>query len=264
MDLRNLFERGTVHMSDLMDHIVASATGGDSKKTFEEVMEMYSKMGYRQFELYTKGRGSALDISKGTDYYREIAKKYGMKYSSLHLNPVEADMGETLDYAVKCALFGEAIGINIVVFNTTLKGHYVEALRRFMKAVEGHNITPVIQIHEGRSIQTLEDVVEILDELKDPRVKVLHEVGSYHAIGVSWKKVCDTFGKRIALVHVKDMIGEENVPYGKGEVDIPALFAEMRKLGYNGDYVVELATKDRENTSRYIADAWQYIKNNCQ
>lgn len=251
-------------MYELMDHIVASATGGDSQKPIEEVLSMYSKMGYKKFELYAKGRGSSVDMSKGVKYYKELGEKYGMEYSSLHLNPVEADMGESLDYAVKLALFGKELGISIVVFNTTDKAHYVEALKRFMKAVEDRDFVPTVQIHEGRSIQTLEDVVEVLEKIDDPRVKVLHEVGSYHAIGVSWKKVCDTFKQRISLVHVKDMIGGENVPFGKGEVDLPALFKEMKSLGYKGDYVVEMATKDRENTSKYISDAFKYIRDNCR
>jgi sugar phosphate isomerase/epimerase len=251
-------------MYQLMDHIVASATGGDSNKPFEEVLEMYSKMGYKQFELYCKGRGSSLDLSKGTEYYLKMGKKYRLTYSSLHLAPVEADMGASLDYAVKCALFAETLGISIVVFNATEKVHFPEALERFVKAVEGHNITPIIQIHEGRSIQTIEDVTEVLEIVNSQKVKVLHEVGSYHAINIHWKTVCDVFKNLIALVHVKDMIGSQNVPYGKGEIDLPALFKEMRSLGYEGDFVVEMDTKDRENTTQYIADALEYIRNNCQ
>jgi sugar phosphate isomerase/epimerase len=251
-------------MYNLMEHIVASATGGDSQKPLEEVLAMYSKMGYSKFELYVQGRGSSLDITKGTDYYQEQAKRFGISYSSLHLGLVEADMAETMDYAIKCALFGEALGVSIVVFNTTAKEHYAKALKHFIQAVKGHNLVPLIQIHEGRSIQNLEEVKEILETVNDPIVKVLHEVGSYHAIGVNWKTVCDTFKERIALVHVKDMVGSENVPFGKGEIDLPGLFKEMKLLGYQGDYVVEMATKDRENTSRDIADALKYIKNNCR
>jgi sugar phosphate isomerase/epimerase len=251
-------------MYRLMEHIVASATGGDSKKSFEEVLGMYSKMGYPKFELYATGRGSSLDLTKGTDYYLQMAQKYGITYSSLHLAPVEADLGATLDQAVQCALFGEKLGVSIVVFNATERGHYAEALKRFIKATAGHQLIPMVQIHKGRSIQTLEEVLEILETVNDPHVKVLHEVGSYHEIGVHWKTVCDQFKQRIALVHVKDMIGALNVPFGKGEIDLPALFKEMRSLGYEGDYVVEMATKDRENTTKYIADAFQYIKNNCQ
>lgn len=249
-------------MYNLMDHIVASATGGDSKKPIEEVLEMYSGMGYKKFELYAKGRGSCVDMGKGVDYYKGLAEKYGLTYSSLHLNPVEEDLGESLDYAIELALFGKELGVDIVVFNATEKGHYAEGLKRFIKAVDGKGLIPIIQIHEGRSIETLEDVQEVLDVV-GPQVKVLHEVGSYHAKGISWKKVCDTFGKRIALVHLKDMTGAENKPFGKGEIDIPALIREMKSLGYEGDYVVEMATKDRENTTQYIADALKYVREKC-
>jgi len=40
---------------------------------------------------------------------------------------------------------------------------YIEAAKKFLDALEGHRITAVIQVHEGRSIETVDDLTEVLD-----------------------------------------------------------------------------------------------------
>ena len=251
-------------MKELLNRIAASSTGGDNPLTLEESLRSYSSMGYKKFELYMQGRGASPDLAKGADYVLEVASRYGMTYSSLHLVAVEADFGETLQSAVADTLFAEKLGIPVVVFNATEKSHYAAAMKKFLEAIGDSPVTPVVQIHEGRALDTLEDVIEVLEQINDERVKVLHEVGTYHNRGQSWKKICDVFGSRIGLVHVKDMIGGQSMPFGTGEIDLPALFKEMEeKLGYKGDYVIEIDPPNRSNTNQYIAQAFEYIKEHC-
>jgi sugar phosphate isomerase/epimerase len=249
---------------NIMDRIAVSATGGDSKKLLDEVLQSYSSMGYRNFEVWLKGRGSAFDMARGAEFYLEKGKKYGMGFSSLHLLPVEEPGGGSLREAIDSALFAEQLGIETVVFNATTKEVYKEAAKKFLDALEGHSITAVIQVHEGRSIETMDDLTEVLDAVGDERLKVLHEVGTFHALGVSWRDVCERFNTRIGLVHVKDMIGDQSVPLGTGEVDIPGLFRCMRSIDYPGFFVIEIANRDRENTNRYFSEAVSFLKEECQ
>lgn len=250
---------------DIMDKVAAGVSGGVSKKTLDEALESYSSMGYRNFEVWLYGgRGSTFDISKGVDFYLEKGRQYGLGFSSLHLPAVEGTDDDSFNAAVDGALFAEALGIRTVVFNATTKKVYVEAARKFLDALSGHDITAVIQLHEGRSIETMDDLTEVLDAVGDERLKILHEVGSFHPLGISSKTVCERFNTRIGLVHVKDMVGEQSVPLGTGEVDIPGLFDFMRSIGYEGFYVIEIANEDHENTNRYFAEAVTYLKEKCQ
>jgi sugar phosphate isomerase/epimerase len=65
-----------------------------------------------------------------------------------------------------------------------------------------------------------------------------------------------TLGPWIRQVHIKDAVktrtpgtwGEE-VPVGEGEVDWPAFFATLRKIGFSGNLVIE-----REAGARRVAD----------
>jgi sugar phosphate isomerase/epimerase len=243
----------------IMDRIAVSATGGDDKKPLDEVLKSYSAMGYRNFEAWIKGRGSVLDPAKGADFYKKKIAEYGMAFSSLHMPSLAAADDASIQKALDLARFAEGLGIKTVTFNADTKQVYIESVKRFLDALTGHDLTAVIQVHEGRSIGTMDDLTEVLDAVNDERLKVQHEVGSFHAMGVSWRAVCERFSTRIGLVHLKDMIGEQCMPFGAGEVDVPALIRYMEGLGYRGYYVVEIVPKDRENANRYLGEAWRYL-----
>ena len=249
-------------MKNLTERIAASATGGDNSKTFEEVFPDYSVMGYRKFELYAAGRGASPDYNKGAGYYANMAREYGLRYSSFHLPVIEDDDPESFKDALKWACFAEELDIPVCVFNAAGKKSYAKLLAKMLDEVEARKLRfkLLVQIHEGRSIETFEDVQGILKEIDHPRVMALHELGSFHAIGVSWQKVIEHFWPRIGLFHLKDMIGPQSVPFGTGEIDFAALFAQAEKIGYQGDFVIELNPKDKENTNRYIREALQFLK----
>jgi len=246
-------------VKDLIKRIAASATGGDAKKPFEEIVPAYVKMGYKQFELYAGGRGSSPDYNKGTAYYKQKAAEYGITYSSLHLPTISAS-GEDFEKSVKWLKFADELNIPVCVFNAAEKEGYAALLKKMVPIAEKLKPVLVVQIHEGRSLETLEDVKMVLKEVDHPKVKILHELGSYHAIGVSWKKVIDTFWPRIGLFHLKDMMGPQSVPFGTGDVDFAALFKTVESIGYKGSFVLELATKDPENTNKYFAEAFKYFQ----
>ena len=244
-----------------MDRLAVSATGGDDKKPLDEVLPSYSAMGFRYFEAWLHGRGSALDLSRGADYYNEKIRQYGMLgFSSLHMSSIEKADDASLQQSLRIVEFAETLGITTLTFNASGKDVYIEGVKRLLNELDGRKLTLVCQVHEGRSIGTFDDLTEVLDVVGDPRLQIQHEVGSFYAMGITWKEVCDRFAGRIGLVHVKDMIGSQSVPLGSGEIELPELFAYLEGQGYDGFYVVEIAPRDRENTNRYFAEAFHYLE----
>lgn len=245
----------------IANRVAASATGGDSKKPFEEVVPQYAEMGFKKFELYAVGRGSSPVYEKGPAYYQDMADNLGLTYSSFHLPAIDFYNDDSYQSAKAWAAFANVLNIPVCVFNAVQKDKYAMLISRFAAETESLKAVYVVQIHEGRSIETLEEVQDVLAKANHPKVKVLHEIGSYHAKGVTWQKVIDIFGQDIALVHLKDMVGRQSVPFGTGEIDMPALFTSLEKTGYQGDFVVEMDPVDRSNTHLYIGSALNYVRN---
>ena len=119
------------------------------------------------------------------------------------------------------------------------------------------------RIESGKALLIAEIAPPKGPDANEVRSRAKRYGGRVHALGVSATEVVDRFGPRIALVHVKDMIGDRSVALGAGEVDIPGLFAAMRAVNYDGFYVIEINNDDKENTGRYFEEAVTYLRTKC-
>jgi len=225
----------------------------------EEALAAYSAMGYRKFEVFTSWAKSAFDYRGDPEPYLALGREYGMRFTSLHLPPVTEDYDASLAEARKAIEFAAAVGAGIVLYKAKTRDLYVRAAGAVLDAAERLGVTPVLQNHFGTAVQTLDDVREVLAGVADARLRSLLEVGHFHSAGVPWREALEALGGRIALVHVKDQVGRQSVPFGTGEIDLPGLFGELAAAGYEGDFVIEMEVTDRPNTLRYLREARQYV-----
>lgn len=217
----------------------------------DDALAAYAGLGYRKFEVFTQWAKSAFDFAGDPATYLAKGEEHGLEFVSMHLPPVGDDQAGTLDRALCAARFAASIGARIVLFKATSRRNYIEAGPRFLDAVEGLGITPVLQNHVGAAISTLDDFREVIEGINDARMRTLLEVGMFHSIGVGWRQGFDLLGDSIALVHIKDQVGETRVPFGEGEVDLAGLFRHLESVGYGGDIVVEMEVV-RDQTARTL------------
>jgi L-ribulose-5-phosphate 3-epimerase len=66
-------------------------------------------------------------------------------------------------------------------------------------------------------------------------------------------RITEALVERLADVHIKDMAGEDCVPFGEGEVDWPAVLDRLGELGYAGTLTHEPhIARDRDGIARAI------------
>lgn len=242
----------------IIDRLIASPCCNPEKE-LDEVLAAYSMLGFRRFEVFTTWAKSAFDIDRDPEFYLDAGRRHGMSFVSFHLPPVTDDLDASLARSIHAARFAKSIGASIVLFKAASRDLYIRAAKPFLDAIQGLDLTPVLQNHYGSPISSLSDFHEVLEGIDDARMKALLEVGHFHSAGVLWREGYELLKGRIALVHIKDQIGRESVPYGKGEIDLSGLFKHLIKEGYAGDYVIEMEVNDRENTLTYLSEAVEYI-----
>jgi inosose dehydratase len=127
--------------------------------------------------------------------------------------------------------------------------------------------------HMGALGEKPDEVERILDA-SDPRyVKLLLDVAHYRQGGGDPVEAIRRYHERLALLHIKDVEtvrderggeGYRFVELGRGRVDLPAVFAALRDVGFQGWGIVELdAVPDNARTpkasaliSKRYMDAW--------
>jgi len=224
------------------------------------ILAVCREIGYRNFEVFTTWAKSAIDYHLDPAPFREQFESCGMRVHSFHLPPIGDDIEATLAESLAACRFAKALGAEIVLYKANSRPNYRAAGKRFLDGACNLGLVPVLQNHAGTAVSTLEDVREVLDGIADDRLKALLEVGHFHSVGIGWKWAYEQLKGRIALVHIKDQIGRQSVPFGNGEIDLPGLFARLHADHYQGKLVVEMEVADRENTPRYLADALRYLK----
>jgi inosose dehydratase len=119
----------------------------------------------------------------------------------------------------------------------------------------------VLHPHMGQLVQNPEDV-DVVMAATDPKyVKFLLDTGHYAAAGGDPVKAIKTHGKRLAMLHIKDVADRADgkkyqfVELGQGKVDFRGVFAALRAAGYHGWAVVELDNVPAGRTPKDAAAA---------
>jgi hexulose-6-phosphate isomerase len=86
------------------------------------------------------------------------------------------------------------------------------------------------------------DFARLLTWIEHPKVCVNYDSGNSASLGYSPGEEFAAYGRRVGSIHIKDRVrGGGTVPLGCGDADFDGLFAEVRRIGYSGDFVLQAA-----------------------
>ena len=137
--------------------------------------------------------------------------------------------------------------------------HTLVGLDKLVQAIANLPVKVALEPHAGSQFQNESDYEEIFNHITTEQIGITIDTGHFHVLGVDWKALIRRYPDRVYNVHVKDHIGSQSVPIGKGEVDMPGLLRELRAIDYHGPLAVELEVEDPGNLPQYVADAYQYL-----
>lgn len=229
----------------------------------EKCLRDFSSLGYRKFEMFSEWAASRADLSRTPAGYLELGKKYDMAFTSMHLPAIGDDLDAGVELAIKTAKFAKELGVKVVLYKAKTREAYIAGAKKFLDGIEGLGVIPVLQNHKGTPISTLDDFRAVIEGINDTRMKTLLEVGMLYSVGATWDQGYDLLKGSIALVHIKDQIGEERVPFGEGDVDLKGLFSQLDKDGYAGEIVIEMEVcrDDYDRTIKLLGDAKAHCEN---
>jgi L-ribulose-5-phosphate 3-epimerase len=98
-----------------------------------------------------------------------------------------------------------------------------------------------IEIHLETSLAPIR-FAELLSRLPDARLKVNYDSGNSSSLGYAPRDEFAAYGERVGSVHIKDrLLGASTVPLGSGDADFAALAEGLRKVHYQGDFILQVA-----------------------
>jgi sugar phosphate isomerase/epimerase len=114
-----------------------------------------------------------------------------------------------------------------------------ESLKTLEALVKEYNIKCALHNHgpEDKNFPTPQSVLEAVKGM-DPRVGLCMDIGHSARTGVDVVKSIGEAGSRLLDMHVKDLadlsVKESQCDVGDGKMPFPAIFKQLKKMGYKG------------------------------
>jgi len=113
----------------------------------------------------------------------------------------------------------------------------VEVLGQVLPDAERHGVELHLETALGPAA-----FAALLERVPHPYLKVNYDSGNSASLGYRPREEFAAYGSRIGSVHIKDRVrGGGTVPLGHGDADLTAVFDGLHHLGYEGDYVLQVA-----------------------
>lgn len=116
-----------------------------------------------------------------------------------------------------------------------------------------------IELHLETSLAPSE-FASLLDACPHPLVRVNYDSGNSASLGYKVNEEFATYGDRIGSVHIKDRkLGGGTVPLGTGDADLRLLFRVLASLGYQGDYILQIARSESGEEVPWITENLSWL-----
>jgi len=231
--------------------------------TWRETMEKSKAAGYEAIEV-TLRDASELSFDTPAEGVREIATiaaDLGLTIDSIcpqsrarQCNVMDGDPAvrqagkDTIKRLLEIAKTMGVDGVLVVPGVVTSEVHYDDAYSRALAAfcelapfAEAIGVTIAIEYVWNRFLLSPLEMRRFLDEIGSDRVGLFFDTGNMVIFGFpeQWVKIC---GRHVKKVHFKDFKRPDQwPPLLQGDVDFPAVMRELRKIGFDGACLSEVA-----------------------
>ncbi len=139
-----------------------------------------------------------------------------------------------------------------------------ETLPKMEKYVKEYNIKIAVHNHgpEDKHFPTPESVLDAVKNM-DPRCGLCMDIGHSARTGADLVQAVRKAGPRLLDMHVKDLKDAKDkgsqVPVGDGVLPIPGIFAELKKMNYQGGVMLEYEV-DGDNPLPGMQKSFSYMR----
>lgn len=219
---------------------------------FEKHLRDVKALGYDALDIWTAGQ---LNWRWATEEQIATARALLDKHN-LVVTSLGNDFGDTRDeFVAACKL---AVGVNTKLLSGGCPVFKRE--RAFViEMLEKYDLYLGLENHPEKSAQAM------LDQIGDGgkrRVGTTVDTGWYATQAGDVVRVIEQLRGHILHIHLKDVLANEadkNVGFGQGIVPMQECVNTLRRMGYTGDYSVEIHSLDHDPTAE-LEEAGQMVR----
>lgn len=222
-------------------------------KIFAEMGFQYCELSYEHADMLIQRKGDLKNIGEAFGRY---AREQGIQLLQGHL-PLRLKICQNtgdLEIMKQYLMLFDAIGVKYCVLHCDkflevpglskdeIFKRNLQALKELEKFIlntelviclENLNIYPI----------TAEELMKLLEELDEEHFGICLDTGHLYMNQGDLLEFVKRAGRKILALHIADNEGKRDqhmMPYGKGGIDFISVFRELKRIGYDGLYNLEI------------------------
>ena len=219
----------------------------------EKVMETVSK-DFGLWEIFSEADG---DVTKFSSRFNEIKDSYKMRYSvhaaiadinvaSLNEKIREASVKEmirTMDHANRMGI--STVTVHPGIYSMVIHGvrdrsvkYSKQSMKKIDKGAKEYGVTVAVENMPSFLFMMGQTPEELLHLIEGTDLMICFDIGHANTIG-KIDECIDSFGERIANIHIHDNVGknDDHSTIGDGNIDFVHVLSKLKK--YKGNYIIE-------------------------
>ena len=143
---------------------------------------------------------------------------------------------------------------------------FIESLQNIADYAATRAVTICLEVMDAEYSNSPRKLMRFLNIIDTPYLQIVADIGNPVATGCRDADGLMAGGKHILAVHIKDaVLGlSRNVLYGEGDVDFPAAFATLGKMGFCGLFIAEMWCNEDPAFIPYLKTASTFIRENIK
>lgn len=151
----------------------------------------------------------------------------------------------------------------------TTHAYFIENLQKAVSYASSKQVTLAIEIMDDPFINSISKYLRIKKNITSPYLKVYPDLGNLSA----WEEndvihELEIGIDEIVAIHLKDTLAVtstykgkfKNVPFGAGCVDFVGCLKTLKRLNYEGSFLIEMWSETETNPVLYIEEAKKFIE----
>jgi len=147
------------------------------------------------------------------------------------------------------------------------RGWYLEGMQKSLIIAAREQVMLAMEIMDHPFMNSILKFLNLQKLLPSPWFTVYPDIGNLSAWENDVLEELDLGFQNIVALHLKETIAVtgqhkgtfKEVPFGTGCVDFPAVFATLKRLNYQGPFLIEMWTEKAEDPQKRIKEAREWI-----
>lgn len=131
------------------------------------------------------------------------------------------------------------------------KKYFLENIKWAAKEAQKYSVMLAFETMDTEFVPSIEEAMKYVNEINSPFLQIYPDIGNLTQWVKDFEKDFESGKNHVVAFHFKDTKNKvfRSIEWGKGDANFPMLLNEIKKINFNGPFLIEMWSKNEKNES---------------